>query len=192
MYEGLCRYYWWTIPPYVRNWSRCLLGQCRLLWYALQSNNEYVSKLLIDRGAKLDITDANGNSFLHDTSRLGFGNLVSLLLSKGASPNVVNMNGDTPLHVAVRYGYSDIANLLMLRGCITNATNGSGRTCLHEAALRGEEAMVKRLLHNGAVRDIYTVIWWCLLWVLNQIQYITNQSTWVITASDYAKWYCPN
>ena len=138
-----------------------------------------VARLLLDRGAPLDVFEA---SAVGDAERLGellaeeptlanefaadgftplglasfFAHLeaAQTLLASGADPSQAARNGTrvAPLHSAVAGGSVEIVRDLLARGADVRARQEGGFTPLHSAAGEGREEMVRLLLAHGADR----------------------------------------
>ena len=145
--------------------------------YAVYNGKNEIAKLLIDRGARLDIFEAAAtgtqdrveqllhkdpnslNSFspdgwtpLHLAVFFGRVNIVHLLLSKGADINTVAKNEEqvTPLHSALaNRNNAAVAQLLIDCGAHLHVKQSSGYTPLHYAASNGLESIVKNLMTRG-------------------------------------------
>jgi ankyrin repeat protein len=117
-------------------------------------------QLLIEKGAKLDLRDQNGQTALHYAAifnycemlsdsppelqklQAGKKNACQLLLQAGAAVDAKAHEGNTPLHWAVTLRHwhpaptvvQDICALLIAKGAEVNATNSLGETPLHLAA----------------------------------------------------------
>lgn len=81
-----------------------------------------VVKILLNNGAKTDITDNFGHTALYYASKNGQLEVVRLLLDKGAGADVQghNRNG-TPLLLAAQNGDIEIVKLLLAKGADPNA-----------------------------------------------------------------------
>ena len=68
---------------------------------AVEENNIYRVRLLLEHGAEVDIQDNDGGTALILASGNGNINIVKLLLVTGADPNFKNIVGDTALDMAI-------------------------------------------------------------------------------------------
>ncbi len=111
-------------------------------------------RLLIHRGADLNVTDSDGKTALHWTA---CGNLHTgqefayLLLASGAGKNLTDSNGRTALHLAARCDDTEeLVNIFITAGVDLNLRDNDGRTALHLAASRGHLSVVRSLVVAGA------------------------------------------
>jgi ankyrin repeat protein len=115
------------------------------LLYATRAGHLEIARLLVDRGASLELADGNGvtpllnaivNASIIRVNRSGTSDhlrIAQLLLDAGANVNAADWYGETPLWAAV-----DVRNLELGR-------DGNDRS------LRGEAlALIERLLERGA------------------------------------------
>jgi ankyrin repeat protein len=156
--------------------ARNEVGLSAVLFSVYNGKNE-IAKLLIDRGARLDIFEAAAtgtqdrveqllhkdpnslNSFspdgwtpLHLAVFFGRVNIAHVLLSKGANINAVSKNEQrvTPLHSALANpNNAAVAQLLIDCGADVTMKQSSGYTPLHYAAANGLESIVKNLVGRG-------------------------------------------
>jgi len=112
--------------------------------------NGYVNivKLLVKRGADIELASAQGFTALHLAASNGRGKVVRALLKANANPNSVTPEGGTPLHVAVASGHADAARSLIKGGADLSIKDGNGRVALHFAV--GDLSILKALLKAGA------------------------------------------
>jgi len=89
------------------------------------------AKLLIERGANLELKDANGRTALMTASAAtvdlkdnnsDFPELVKLLLDKGANINAKDKNNSTALSLAKKNGHKKIVSVLSAKGGTTDAS----------------------------------------------------------------------
>ena len=69
-----------------------------LMW-ATFKNNSTCLKMLVNKGADVNICDQTGSSLMLAAAK-GFANCVSILLKAGADVNTVDCNGRTALDLA--------------------------------------------------------------------------------------------
>lgn len=112
----------------------CQMGDVSLL-LALLGNNE-----------RINYTDSQGISVLHDAVWNGTAEMVQALLSRGARINVSDKQRQTPLHYAVRVGKVSTVRILCEKGANINAGDMWRDTPLHDAVYRGWYKVVDVLL----------------------------------------------
>jgi ankyrin repeat protein len=87
-------------------------------------------KALFAHGAKMDVTDNNGDSPLIDAANYGETDVVKLLLDKGAKIDARDTDGGTALSAAVENCWPDTVRLLIARGANVNLGSGVANTPL--------------------------------------------------------------
>ncbi len=120
------------------------------LHYAAEWKLDSAITSLLEKGASVNVQNANGETPLFNAVKANSPSSVAMLMSNGADWNLRDFLGNTPLHACVRYDARDAAKMLIEAGADINAQNISGKTTLHEAAKSGRIAMVNLLLDNGA------------------------------------------
>ena len=100
-----------------------------LIEEAIKGHTETV-KLLLDKGADVNMKTDNGYTALIEASENGHIEIVKLLLDKGADVNAKDNCGNTPLILAACGGHSRIVSMLLNNGADVNATNYSGCSAL--------------------------------------------------------------
>ena len=101
------------------------------LMYAVEScygDNVDVVKFLLEKKAKVNIQDNNGNSALHRSADRGYINSMTILLEYGAFCNSENKDKETPLHLACKHSFENCIELLLQKKASTNIKNSSGKT----------------------------------------------------------------
>lgn len=123
-----------------------------------------IYKLLLDKGARADTTDANGNTPLQMACMYGMADTANLFLEDGASVNARDGNGETALSYSL--WKPELVSLLLLHGAdenlrfdligpriwsrkVENATPENA-TPLIGATFYGQAESVKILLEKGA------------------------------------------
>jgi hypothetical protein len=141
------------------------------LYDAVDGNNLDMVRLLVSKGANLDVKLPNrwGTSPLHAATVTRFTDMTKLLLELGASPKVTNDTQSTPLHLVLAmydpprqpsntptesgaFDPLEITKLLVKHGANINAQSTDGSTPLHTAVsgrMPPFEAL-EWLLANGA------------------------------------------
>lgn len=79
-------------------------------------SNDDLSKLLIEKGAKINQNDKFGNTELHMAAMRGFAQVAELLVKHGASINALNNDSHTPLYYAAKHGYRNAADKFVALG----------------------------------------------------------------------------
>ncbi|PKL80027.1 MAG: hypothetical protein CVV27_01010 [Candidatus Melainabacteria bacterium HGW-Melainabacteria-1] len=99
---------------------------------AVTSNQIEIARLLLEKGADVNINNYYDESPLLQISCETDPKIVDLLLKHGAKPNV-NMSvfeGDSPLHIATKCRNTEMAKLLLKHGADPMIENGEGATPL--------------------------------------------------------------
>lgn len=120
------------------------------LHYAAEWKLDSAILSLLEKGAPVNIQNANGETPLFNAVKANSPSSIAMLMNNGADWNLRDFLGNTALHHCVRYDARDAAKMLIDSGVDINAQNISGKTTLHEAAKQGRIAMVNLLLDNGA------------------------------------------
>ena len=66
------------------------------------------SDMLIDAGAKVNLSNHDGSVPLHSACERGYVDIVLLLLERGADVNRSNVFGWVPLHFAAKNGHHEV------------------------------------------------------------------------------------
>lgn len=120
------------------------------LMIAILDNLIELAKLLIDKGADVNIENEFGDTALIYISDMGNLELAKLLLDKGADINVKNNYGVTPLMNASINDNIEMAKFLLDNGADVNAKNNNGNTALSYAV--GNKDIIKLLRQYGDER----------------------------------------
>jgi ankyrin repeat protein len=125
-------------------------GTTALHWAAEHSNEDIVD-LLIQAGARPNVTNDYGMTPLALASRNGNVAIVRALLKADAAPNTVLSTGETAIMAAARAGSSEVVSLLVDAGAnLTTRENAAGQTALMWAAAEGHTDVVRILIDRGA------------------------------------------
>jgi ankyrin repeat protein len=133
----------------VRQERQTQKGQSPLL-KAAEYGNRRVVKLLLEKGAEIEIKDKHSRTPLSWASEKGNQEVVKLLLEKGANLESKDQNGRTSLSWALEEGNREVVTLLLDKGANYEFKDIHGRTPLLLASQKGDKEMVKLLLKKGA------------------------------------------
>lgn len=118
------------------------------LHYAATIDVEMV-KYLLDSGAIVDVTSANGTTPLYTAARYGKLDICSFLLENGANVNAVAAGG-SPMHEAVYRSPVEVVKLFITHNADLTLQDQGGNTALHVAATWNAIDPLKTLIEAGA------------------------------------------
>jgi len=128
--------------------ARDIKFNCTALYFAVRHGHEATSRLLLNRGAALNV----GFEFttpLHEAAAHGHESVVRMLIQAGEDVNRQGGEYGYPLQAASSYGNQSIVQLLLENGALINAEGGVYGSALQAAVCFGDE-VVRLLLQNGA------------------------------------------
>jgi ankyrin repeat protein len=126
-------------------------GQTLLHHAAFDRNGESMVRLLLERGAKIDLQTAAGYRPLHMAVTGRSLATIRLLLDAGADIDAGGSHNASALIMAARTLYSaEIVQLLLERGASVNAADEGGGRALNVAMMHGNTPVVEKLLDAGA------------------------------------------
>ncbi|XP_026052238.1 histone-lysine N-methyltransferase EHMT1-like isoform X3 [Carassius auratus] len=102
-------------------------GWTAMIWATEYKHVDQV-KLLLSKGADINIRDKEGNICLHWAAFSGCLEIAEILLDAKCDLNVINIHGDSPLHIASRESRLECVNLFLSRGADINFENKEGET----------------------------------------------------------------
>jgi len=120
----------------------------------MYATNDAIARMLLEKGADVNVKDADGATLLMRAARQGRVDVVRLLLARGGDVNAPDSRGWTPLIAAIDHGYDDVAKLLLRHGADVNAQDSRGWTPAIHAASAKERDILKLLLEKGADPNI--------------------------------------
>ena len=110
---------------------------------AVYNNNLEATKVLIIKGARVDVQDFSGNTALMGATFKGYTNMVDLLIELGkANVNQVNANGASALIFAATFGQKDIAEKLIAHGADKSIKDNRGKTAKDHAIMQDNKVLV--------------------------------------------------
>lgn len=117
---------------------------------AIEKMDRQTAQALIQKGAGINASQADGMTALHWAAYHDSLELAKLLVESGADASAENRYGVTPLSLACVNGNTEIVELLLEGGADPNATLSGGETALMTAARTGRAGPVRALLARGA------------------------------------------
>jgi ankyrin repeat protein len=134
------------------------------LHYAAMGGNVELVNYLIDKGAKLELQNAEMKTSLHLAAINDRKEAVSMLLKMGAALETRDDYGRTALILCARErGQAATGRVLIAAGADVNAVDKFGSTALELAAWRGKAEFVDLLLEQGAKLPVGGRSWGGLL-----------------------------
>ena len=113
------------------------------LHYSIVHGHTPIVERLLDKGADVKATDANGETPLHDAATFGRIEVVTMLLAYKADVNALTPEEKTSLDYAIDANVEKVIELLQQNGGKTGA-----ELSIHVAARRSDEKAIQRHLDN--------------------------------------------
>jgi serine protease inhibitor len=132
--------------------SKKSTGTEEVLFTAVRKGNIEQVRLLISKGADVNIKNNVYCTPLHYAAEYGHLVVTELLIANGADINAQTMNNLTPLHMAARRGHYNVVDLLMEKGADIDIKTKKGQTAL-DFAMEAGYADVVGLLHGDSVSN---------------------------------------
>ncbi len=120
------------------------------LMFACVTANLDGAKVLIEKGADVNVLRSDGMNPLMMATNAGFPPLVAELLTHKVDVKAQDDGGTTALSLAARHGSLAVGDMLVAAGAPVNSADADGQTPLMEAAVNGHADFVKMLLAKGA------------------------------------------
>ncbi|KAL8896040.1 MAG: hypothetical protein Q9192_003296 [Flavoplaca navasiana] len=130
-----------------------------MLHLASGQGNSKVVEFLLSKHLIEDInciTD-NGETAVHDASRSGMQENVSLLLEANADDSLLSKEDESPLHSAAKFGHVAVIQAFVARGCQTRIPNSAGMTPEMYARKYGH-GEAANVLRNKAVKEGFSAL----------------------------------
>lgn len=116
----------------------------------MYSANRDIIKLLLNKGADINVANNNGDNFLLFASRRGNWNNVKFIVDYGLNINYKNNNNESALLITIKYRNWNIAEFLIEREAIIDIPDKNGNTELLFASKYGNVEFVNLLLNKRA------------------------------------------
>ncbi|KAL8826454.1 MAG: hypothetical protein Q9191_003788 [Dirinaria sp. TL-2023a] len=135
------------------------------LFEAIYRRHFSTAMLLLDQGADVNISTADGYTCLHKAASTGQLDIMRALIGKGASIDAQDMDGYTSLidviqkaspGTGVLQNQVDVVRILIDRGAKVDVQDKSGETALFKASRLDHTEIVTILVDNGADPNIAT------------------------------------
>lgn len=152
------------------------------LAFAVKGNSPEVISLILDKGANIKSTDANGENLTayliqsYSPQKIdAFEAKIKMLKEKGYKIEAPQKNGNGLFHLAVAKNDVHLLKLLNEFKADINKKNKEGMTALHKAALIAkDDTVLKQLLVDGAKKDIKTDLGETAYDLASENEYLTN------------------
>lgn len=72
-----------------------------------------ICKIMIDKGANVNVVDKQGRTALMAAAQVGSIEVVKLLLDNGADASIETLNGTTALKIATKVGSKEVVDLIV-------------------------------------------------------------------------------
>lgn len=127
--------------------------------------HEEACKILLQAGAKPNITCKYGRNALHFAAAKGKIKIVQQLIPLQKQLDTKDERGNTPLMIAALFGHPEASEILLQAGAKANSSNKEGRNALHYAAAKGNIKVVQLLvtLHKQLLDTKDAVGWTSLI-----------------------------
>ncbi|GGF70754.1 ankyrin repeat domain-containing protein [Alteromonas lipolytica] len=127
-----------------------LPDESSLLAWAIETQDPKLISLLLQQGAKANLTHGNHFSPIIQACRYGNEEIINALLDRGADPNSTINDGTSVLMLCAASTSPDMLSRLISQRTPVNAENQHGQTALMFAANAGKSENMRYLLINGA------------------------------------------
>lgn len=127
-------------------WPNYQIEGNTILHISAFKNHIAIVKILLAKGANLNIKNDIGKTPLHLASRNNNIAIVKILLAKGAELDLQDEIGSTALYLAAKHGHIIILQMLLAKGANPNIKNKNGYTALHLAAINNHTSIITELL----------------------------------------------
>ena len=121
-----------------------------LLHVAATNGHLEIVRMLLKRGASIDLPTNLGGTALMDAAYSGYLSVVIVLLQHSANPDLQDSDGITALAFAASRGQEACVQVLLQRKASTELRDGNGRTALWWAEATGQTATAELIRQHTA------------------------------------------
>lgn len=118
--------------------------------FSVAQGLERLFKIIVEKGADLNVASNNGGTILHFAAEGGSPEIIEVLIEKGFNYDEPDRYGWTPLHYATQYGQKAAMEFLVNKGADINGQILSGKTPFNIATERGYDDIAQFLAATGA------------------------------------------
>lgn len=113
-----------------------------------------IVKLLVGKGAPIDVVDQEERSTLHIATWFGYKQIVQFLVEHSTSSvNTRDKNGNSPLHFACQHNFCEIIELLRAAGADLKLKNKANQTPEQLAEAEDRKEVVELLQKKRRKRE---------------------------------------
>ncbi|KAL4240565.1 hypothetical protein ACF0H5_001357 [Mactra antiquata] len=123
------------------------------LQLAVKENCLDICRILIEKGANVNMTDAEMNNLLNMACWRGYQDVSELLVQNGANIDDQNMNGYSAIHTCASQGQADILQYLISQNSDLDSLSRQMQTPLHLSVKNRHSDIVQLLLIGGCNVD---------------------------------------
>jgi ankyrin repeat protein len=150
-----------TVPLLVKNKvdvnTRNIRTGDTALHLAIEWRRPRIVLFLLDKGAKIDMTNEIGLTPLQLAVKVDNCDAISMLLQRRANVEARSLSGFTALQLAAYEGHWVAFDLLVIGGADVNAWNKDGESLIHEQAqMASGTSVASKLLDQGANIEAFT------------------------------------
>lgn len=106
-----------------------------------------VAKILLDHGANIQATTADGQTVLHGAARFGDTEFIRYLVEHSANVRAIAANGETPLHNAASTANIKAVRYLIDQGADVHVVTTDGETTVHAACALPNSTTLPSISH---------------------------------------------
>jgi ankyrin len=128
-------------------------------WDEIESQKIAILKILLEKGANINVRNSEGATPLHQAAGGGSANIVKWLIENGAEVNALDNKLQTPLHCTATYaGYKgeEVVKILLGNGADPSIKNIDGKTARFLAVSNGFSTVSEALREYEDGRKSYS------------------------------------